>query len=941
MIKIFQNDSVINANIENNSIIFSSSNNLLKIKKKFINMDIVITTLDNYIRKIISDKYNKKLIDNTKSYLYMYLAFNNVKDALEKYNDIMDVSFINLLVNTYNFYKENKVSESTKTKTLKIIFDEFEKLLYQNNYITKYELYSLLNSSLDEIKYDNIYFEDIRKLNNYEIELINNLKENKNIYLYANTLNNESLVEDLNKIKTIVYEESESIDVNELFKIGSKGLFNGINLVACNDLYEEIRFISNDIKTKINNGLKFKDILVISNDVKRYENYFNLLFDFPYSKDTKYGVLTKNFIDIFSKIIKGDFSCHNFISILKLGIIKIDRKIVDDLDNYVYMWNLEDTLFYEEFIFNTSGKRDFTEYDYKKLELLNETKLEIINPIKYLISNIKDETNASSILKYLFTYFDEEEIVNNLALYDYEGYIKLVDLFEVLSDTLNEITINDLLDILNNCYSVFSKNDKKIDEVNILSLDDYIKDEYKQVYFIGLTEKDLPSKYSYSTLINNNDLEDKVIFDLMRRHSSSEKNLISNVLLNKNVILTYHKLTDSSSKVGPSSILSKFNAKNISYKYELNKDVRDNFDLRLDEDIAINLYGNNLVLSPSSLEMFAKCKYSYFLNYGLKLNIKEKMIFDNREVGTFVHYILENCIKDNVTYDNIDVLIDKYTKEYFCINLRNSSNTINYVIDELKISTKILLNTILSELDNTKFNTKYTELKIKDMNFCIKLDKGEIKITGIVDRVDTFEDNENYYYRVIDYKTGTKKFRLDDVLNGLNMQMIIYLMAIKNSNITNKKIIPTGFLYYPALVHYNKENIGTSDEVVLENLRSNLKMNGILNKESIDLYDIDVIGNYIDVISRKNINEQKVLDNDELDLVFEKVLEILKDEGNSMLSGDIKVNPIIDSKNDSCKYCLFSSICKFNKEKNKPRRYKSISNKDVIKSLEGDLNGMD
>ena len=118
-------------------------------------------------------------------------------------------------------------------------------------------------------------------------------------------------------------------------------------------------------------------------------------------------------------------------------------------------------------------------------------------------------------------------------------------------------------------------------------------------------------------------------------------------------------------------------------------------------------------------------------------------------------------------------------------------------------------------------------------------------------------------------------------------------------------------------------------------------MNGILSKESIELYNTNEIGNYIDVISRKNLNEQKILDSEELNLVFDKILKILKDEGNNMLSGDISINPIIDNKNDSCKYCVFSSICKFNKEKNKPRRFKSITNRDVIKSLEGDLNGMD
>ena len=942
MIKIFQNGSVINnSDIKEESVIFSSPNNLTKLKKEFINKDILIIDLDNYVRKLITDKYNKKLIDKVNEYVYMFLAFNNVKDFIEKYQNINDVSFCNNLLKTYEFYKENKVIDNTKTRALKIIFEEYERLIEENNFITKYKMYDLLNDSIDQVDYNNIYFEDVKDLKYYEIDFINKIKDNKSVFIYANTINNLSLIDDLNKLDNITYQKSNNFDVNKLFDIESSNLFSGINLVSCNDLYEEVRFISNDIKSKINDGLKFKDILIISNDIKRYDNYFKMLFDFPYFKNTNYGVLTKNFINVFSKILKGDFSCHNFISLLKLDLLNVDINTINHLDNYVYMWDLENKPFYEEFIFNPNGKKDFNEHDYEKLNILNDIRMEIINPIKYLISNIKDETESSIILKYLFTYMDEEGITNNLALNDYEGYVKLVDLFEILNDSLGEISINNLIDILNNCYDIFSCNIKMIDEVNIMQLDNYVSGDYKVVYFIGLTEKDLPSKFNYSSLINNNDLENDVIFDLIKRHVSKERNLISNVLLNNNVILTYHKLNDESSKVGPSSLLNKMDSNNIYYKYELNKKTISNFDLKITPDVAIDLYGSNLVLSPSSLEMFAKCKYSYFLNYGLKLNIKEKMIFDNREIGTFVHFILENCIRNKVSKENIEQLVDKYAKEYFDINSRNVSNTTLYVIDELKLSTVILLNVILEELQNTKFKPLYTELKIKDILFSIKLDNGKINITGIVDRVDAYEDNENFYYRIIDYKTGIKKFRLDDVLVGLNMQMIIYLMAIKNYNITNKKIIPTGFLYYPALVRYKKENVGISCDEVKKGIKDSLKMNGIINKDNLDLYDEDNVGYFIDVISRKNINEEKVLNTDEINLVFDKVINILKEEGNSMLSGDIKINPIIDGKNDSCKYCLFSSICNFNKEKNRPRKFKSISNKEVIKILEGDVNGMD
>ena len=941
MIKIIQNDSIINNSVEDNSIVFSSSNNLLKLKKEFIDKEILITTLDNYINKIISNKYNTKLVNDTNSFVYMYKAFNNVKENINKYNEIEDISFIGILINTYSFFKETNLKENNKTKTLKIIYDEYEKLLEENNFITKYKLYDLVLNIINEIDYKNIYFENINELKSYEIEFINKLKANKNVYIYANTINNESLVNDLNKIEDVDYIECSNNDVNSLFKIGTNDLFKSSLMVSCNDLYEEVRFITRSIKQDINNGYIFKDILVVSSDIDRYSNYFKLLFNFPYYKKETFGVLTNNFIDTLFKILKGDFSCHNFISLLKLNILNTDKKIIDDLDNYVYMWNLEHEPFYKEFTFNPNGKKDFNEHDYNKLKYLNDIKESIINPIKYLLSNIVKEKNAKEILKYLFTYMDEEGIADSLAEKDYEGYNKFIELLEVLSESFDDINVIELLDIINECFKPFEKGLKMNDEVSVLNLNEYTSSNYKKVYFIGNTAKDLPSTYKYSTLINKEDLDDEVSFDLITRYSSKEKNLISNVLMNNDIIITYHKLNDSSAKLEASSILDKFGSKKISYKYDINKEEKNNYDLKLDKDISSLLYGNELVLSPSSLEVFAKCKYSFFLSYGLRLNIKEKMDFDNREVGTFVHFILEKCINNNVNYENVCDLVDRFTNEYFDINKRTYSNAINHVIKELKKSTVILLNTILDELNETKFKPKYTELRIKDNPLIIKLDNGTIKISGIVDRVDCYEDDKNFYYRIIDYKTGTKKFRLDDILNGLNMQMLIYLMAIKDSNITNKNIVPTGFLYYPALLHYKKEMIGMSKEEVLQNLKNSLKMNGILNKDYFSLYNEDEVGNFIDVKTRDNINYEKVLNTDELEIIFNKVLEVLKEEAENMLSGDISINPIIDNKNDSCLYCKFSSICKFNSEKDKARRFKNLDKSEVIKMIEGDINGMD
>ena len=79
MLKIFQNKKIIDS-IDYNSIIISSQNNLFKLKEMFIDKNVLITTFDSYIKKIV----NKKVIDNTKSFIYMYKTFNNVKEELTK-----------------------------------------------------------------------------------------------------------------------------------------------------------------------------------------------------------------------------------------------------------------------------------------------------------------------------------------------------------------------------------------------------------------------------------------------------------------------------------------------------------------------------------------------------------------------------------------------------------------------------------------------------------------------------------------------------------------------------------------------------------------------------------------------------------------------------------------------------------------------------------------
>jgi ATP-dependent helicase/nuclease subunit B len=61
----------------------------------------------------------------------------------------------------------------------------------------------------------------------------------------------------------------------------------------------------------------------------------------------------------------------------------------------------------------------------------------------------------------------------------------------------------------------------------------------------------------------------------------------------------------------------------------------------------------------------------------------------------------------------------------------------------------------------------------------LESDDVSVELRGKIDRVDTFEDGDGkLYVRVVDYKTGSKTFKIENVKLGLDTQMLLYLFSI-------------------------------------------------------------------------------------------------------------------------------------------------------------------
>lgn len=943
--------SIKNINNLSDYEIIIPSNYDLYYKELFVNENITFNTVRNFL--INNYDGSKKLINDSQKYILMKQAFNSVKKSLLVYKDVTSSRFITDLINTYDDFKSYTLIKNDKTNDLSKIYGEYEKIILSNNLINEKLL-------LDEVMKNNHFtskylFLSVQLPSLDTIKLINKMKDEGCVLLDCDTINNNYL-----KFKLGFDKKDVSLDKETYFK-------------ALNDIYDEVSFVNNLISKNIYEGLSYDDILIVC-DKDTYIPYFDLLLNHPFNNSKKTGVLTSRFIKILCDILSGCFSSDNFINLLKLGLFNISDKKIDSLDNYVYSWNLEDKNFYEDFTYNPTGnKKNFSSFDIKKLDSLNKIKDDVISPIRTLLENVINESDRTQILRYFYMYLDCEGIMEKLFEKDSEGALKLVNVFNDMNNYLDSnASFSEIIEVLKNISFESDKTEVYQDTITISNLEDFVLEGKKIVYFLGATNEFLPKEFKPSHLISTYDIDKDNLNELILDNKNKWDYLFSHLILFKNVYVTTPKLGNDLKLKEASVMLNKVIKKDIEiakiydrksmikdyaiklsnnkinkvcddYFCKINEVNHHNLNLRIPSNTALKLYSKTLNVSPSSIETYAKCPFYHFILYGLKLKVKEKYLFDSREVGTFVHYLLENVIKndiDNIKEENTYEIIKKYSLSYLKDNGKIMDNKTKYLIEELSKSTSNVINMIVSEQEKSRFKPTFFELKIDDNStvtpLSVKLLNGTLNINGIVDRVDTYQDDENFYYRIIDYKTGEKKFRLDEVLMGLNLQMLIYLLAIKNSHsFTDKKMIPSALLYYPALLKESKSSRGLTLEEKEKSVYDRLKMNGIINSSSdvLDLFGED-LKCYTDSFVRDKLSFEKVFSMDDINNVFEYMINTIKTIGNNILDGKISVSPV----EDGCKYCKFSSICKFDKKIDKTRKIKSYKNTEVYQMLEGDNN---
>src|SRR5699024_2999213 len=110
----------------------------------------------------------------------------------------------------------------------------------------------------------------------------------------------------------------------------------------------------------------------------------------------------------------------------------------------------------------------------------------------------------------------------------------------------------------------------------------------------------------------------------------------------------------------------------------------------------------------------------------------------------------------------------------------------NFIFNQLSKTVENMIWSMIHQAKRSKYRVNKTELvfgqlgqqrEISGLSFPLNNNR-ELHLRGKVDRIDTFEENDQLYAGIVDYKSSDTTVNYQSIYYGLMLQMITYLDTV-------------------------------------------------------------------------------------------------------------------------------------------------------------------
>ncbi len=758
-----------------------------------------------------------------------------------------------------------------------------EGIIICNNHFKEYFLRQLSNDKFYNYKF--ISLNDFKKEINFKISPLALIKvKNKydlnyesakayldNIYFIEDRLYNNPKLDSLVSIKKFL-EKENLIEKSNLFKLKMKN--ENITFIDVVKSKENLKFINEVKKIALNvDVMETQNEQYILNNVYEFENInFELRFVFNKIIDLLKKGINPSFIHLVNGNQEYDTYLKRFEKTYNIGI------------NYSSTKSLITTNFYHE-----------------------------------ILNNINEVLTFKNLIDSLDKY---------KKYFGYKAFIDMINIYDLSLKKPSEY--KDLIE-----YTM--KNTKFMktvysNSINQSSIDDaFLKEDY--VFYLGFNQENTPKVIKDEGLLNNIEFEilgldttheiNKLTKDFFIKKLKSIPNLIISYKLNSNfrsynpssliedlnlnvirpqLEFGYSKIEESMKLATDIQEYENFNVvSNDLKKYNFKKIKYNEFDNKyklINEEIFNTYFKYPVKLSYTTLKKFLMCPFSYYLDRILYLDeFKDNLA---AKMGTFAHAILEESYNENFNFEssyqkNIVNASDEKERFYF--------NKISKIVNAL-----IEFNKEKEELSRLKQN-------LLEQNINLTFDDGKLVFTGFIDKLRYDEIDGEIYCYIVDYKSGTDIVSLDNVSDGFNLQLPIYMFLLKTQKeiFSDKKINISGIY----LQKISTLSLKTSKKSALEQLKDSFKLQGYTKADFKEISFIDPNFMNSDYIQGMKVSKDnkfykyaKVINEDDMSKLIELSKTLIMEVYEKIKKREFNILPKkIEGNIESCKFCKNKDIC--------------------------------
>ena len=775
------------------------------------------------------------------------------------------------------------------------------------------------------------------------------------------------------------------------------GTVSSVSLYAAPTPFAECELAAAKIKALVRDqGYRYREIAIAARGFETYAETLEAVlayYEIPVYLNRKTNLLEKPVIALALSAL--DCICDHFryddvLCYLKSGLCGLSRAASDQLENYLYTWNIHGKDWTDEAGFSRSpGGTSPRADDEAVLLRLNRLRAKVREPLLALRSALRTDKTGAGFSRAMIAYFEALHLPRRLRararLFRMRGELQLADeyrqLWEILLQATESIgkTLADYALDLRELIRLFQLTVTQFEIGTIpVSLDRVTAGDIERLgephprvlLLLGCNDGVLPKAVSDSGLLSELDRARLSALDITLPQSRdrlsddelayayraisypserlivtyAEGELLPSFLFSRVQTLLpgapYACWIDTIRAESEAPALDAAMNRTASFsdtasvyfattdRAELLSRAKQNAALTrgpiTNPDTRIALFGSDIRLSASRLDSFESCRYQYFLKYGLKLRPRRVAEFDPLASGTFVHAILEKTLRELTARggvgqisreDTVDLarqFADSYATEQLG-GLAQHTARFCSLFFRLRDIACSAVGDLYDELVLSAFRPIDFELSFSDQNGAlpamrIEADGHTLTLQGVVDRVDGREVDGTLYLRVLDYKTGSKDFSFEEVLNGLGMQLLLYLFALEEAGPARygKPVAPAGVLYVPIREERLRCDLHpTEADVAPTTVRKGLLVENSTILES---------HRFLPVSYKKDgtlSSRSQVAGLSTFYRMRKRMYEILGTVGTELSTGVVDANPYFTKTKTACTYCDYHAVCHF------------------------------